>query len=138
MDITYLISVYWQPVAAVATLIASLVMLYFASKFASKADLLKIEQQQAEQRATLSTHAEQIERIGKFDDHDQRLLVLERHIADSPTRAELQESISELGKEFEGVKATVEGLQTHLSSQLNSLEKDVRLVIDKLIPSGRS
>lgn len=137
MDITYLISVYWQPIAAIVTLIASLAMLYFASKFASKADLLKIEQAQAEQKITLSSHSERIAQISNFDDHEQRLIVVERHIADSPTRAELQESISELGKEFEGVKATVEGLSTHLSSQLNSLEKDVRLVIDKLIPNGR-
>lgn len=88
MDWVYIIDTFWGPVSVLVTVLGGGFTLWLLSKVPSKTD-----------HDRLSTTVSNL---------DQRMVVVERHIEDSPTRAELQKDIADIQAQSSGIEQKVE------------------------------
>lgn len=117
MDWVYIIDTFWGPVSVLVTVLGGGFTLWLLSKVPSKTD-----------HDRLSTTVSNL---------DQRMVVVERHIEDSPTRAELQEDISEIKSDIAGVKSKVDEGFTSLREGDDENRRLIELLLAKSIPGAK-
>lgn len=106
MNFLELIRTFWPIFLVVVTLAAGGAIWWAKGQFAGKADF------------------DALKRKGEdgLHDHEARIRVLEEHSAQSPTRQELQEDISQLAERMGRVEAGQEGITRQLGTANNYLQ----------------
>lgn len=138
IDWLYLVNTVWPILAFVGTLAIGGFTYWLKSNVPMKSAHDLLSEKVDTQELSLAKYDQRIGQLENFKDHEPRLVLVERHISDSPTRSDIQRELSAVKADVEGVKSEVEIGFRGMEIQMATLNGFLQILTGKAIPGVKS